>query len=200
MPNNQFEINVNNGVAFVVDNDVRSVKWMEVYPSLFNQSKSLLHANIECLFILDDDTQNSINIYVLFIQMRFWRFSIRNYAFMRLIWSSAILVIFAKLMFSLLLHKLYNGQYAYWMHKIDLSERCGLRASLNMMAPNFEFCCISLRNFIGNHMMRFTVWRLTSLTFGHRRCLSVANPYFRSKLSLYTFIIRFIQETLSFSC
>ena len=50
MPNNQLDINVNNSVAIVVDNDVRLVKWMEVYPSLFNQSKSLLHANIECLF------------------------------------------------------------------------------------------------------------------------------------------------------
>ena len=36
--------------CIVFDNDVRPVKWMEVYPSLFNQSKSLLHANIECLF------------------------------------------------------------------------------------------------------------------------------------------------------
>ena len=54
MPNYQFDINVNmiNGVAIVVNNDVhvRPVKWMEVYPSLFNQSKSPLHANIECLF------------------------------------------------------------------------------------------------------------------------------------------------------
>ena len=50
MPNNQFDINVNNGVAIVVDNDVRPVKWREVYPNLFNQSKSLLQANIECLF------------------------------------------------------------------------------------------------------------------------------------------------------
>ena len=48
--NNQFDINVNNGVAIAVDNDVRPVKWMEVYPSLFNQSKSPLHANIECFF------------------------------------------------------------------------------------------------------------------------------------------------------
>ena len=47
MPNNQFDINVNNGVAIVVDNDVRSVKWMEVYPSLFNQSKSLLQREKE---------------------------------------------------------------------------------------------------------------------------------------------------------
>ena len=50
MPNNQFDINVYNDVAIVVDNDVRPVMWMEVYHSLFIQSKSLLHANIECLF------------------------------------------------------------------------------------------------------------------------------------------------------
>ena len=52
MPNNQFDINVNNGVAIVVDKDVRPVKWMEVYHNLFNQSISLLHANIECLFYI----------------------------------------------------------------------------------------------------------------------------------------------------
>ena len=52
MPNNQFDINIHSGVAIVVDNDVRPFKWMEVYPSLFNQSKSLLHANIECLFYI----------------------------------------------------------------------------------------------------------------------------------------------------
>ena len=46
----QLDFNVNNGVDIVVDNDVRPVKWIEVYPSLFNQSNSLLHANIECLF------------------------------------------------------------------------------------------------------------------------------------------------------
>ena len=71
MPNNQFDINVNNGVAIVVDNDVhvRPVKRIEVYPSLFNQSKSLLHANIECLCILEEDTQNSINILEVAIPM-----------------------------------------------------------------------------------------------------------------------------------
>ena len=37
MPNNQFDINDNNGVAIVVDNNVRPVMWIEVYPSLFNQ-------------------------------------------------------------------------------------------------------------------------------------------------------------------
>ena len=51
MPNNQFDINVNNGVAIVVENDARPVKWMEVFPSLFNQSKSLLYANIEMLVL-----------------------------------------------------------------------------------------------------------------------------------------------------
>ena len=50
MAYNQFDINVNNGVAIVIDNDVRPVKWIEVYSGLFNQSKSLLHAEIECLF------------------------------------------------------------------------------------------------------------------------------------------------------
>ena len=50
MPNNQLDINVDNGVAIAVDSDERPVKWMEVYPGLFNQSKSLLHAEIECLF------------------------------------------------------------------------------------------------------------------------------------------------------
>ena len=50
MPNNQFDVNVNNGVTFVVDYDLHPVNWMEVYPKLFNQSKPLLHAEIECLF------------------------------------------------------------------------------------------------------------------------------------------------------
>ena len=31
MPNNKFDININNGVAIVVDNDVHPVNWMEVY-------------------------------------------------------------------------------------------------------------------------------------------------------------------------
>ena len=35
MPNNQFDINVNNGVAIVVDNDVRPVKWRESIPKPF---------------------------------------------------------------------------------------------------------------------------------------------------------------------
>ena len=38
MPNNQFDKNVTNDIAIVVDNDVRPVKWMEVYHNLFNQS------------------------------------------------------------------------------------------------------------------------------------------------------------------
>ena len=36
MPNNQLDINVINGVAIVFDNYVLPVKWMEVYPGLFN--------------------------------------------------------------------------------------------------------------------------------------------------------------------
>ena len=50
MSDNQFDINANNGVAVVVDNDVRQVNWMDVYPRLFNQSKSLLRAEIDSLF------------------------------------------------------------------------------------------------------------------------------------------------------
>ena len=34
MPHNQFDINANNGVAIVVDNEVRLVQWMEVYPEI----------------------------------------------------------------------------------------------------------------------------------------------------------------------
>ena len=37
-------VNVANGVAIDVANDVLPVWWMEVYPVRFNQSKSLLHA------------------------------------------------------------------------------------------------------------------------------------------------------------
>ena len=50
MPNNQLDINVNNCVAIVVDNDlyVQLSGWK--YTPAFNQSKSLLHANIECMF------------------------------------------------------------------------------------------------------------------------------------------------------
>ena len=40
----QFDINVVNGVAFDIANDVHLVCWMEVYPLRFNQSKSLSYA------------------------------------------------------------------------------------------------------------------------------------------------------------
>ena len=36
-----FDVNVANGVAIDIDNDVLSVWWMEVYPYRFNQWKSL---------------------------------------------------------------------------------------------------------------------------------------------------------------
>ena len=38
MPNNQFDKNVHNGNVIVVDNDVRPVKWMEVYQNPFHKS------------------------------------------------------------------------------------------------------------------------------------------------------------------
>ena len=42
----QFAVNVANGVAIGVVNDVLPVRRMEVYPFHFKQSKSLLHAEI----------------------------------------------------------------------------------------------------------------------------------------------------------
>ena len=41
-----FDINVANGVAIDVANDVLPVWWMEVNPFRVNQSESLLHAEI----------------------------------------------------------------------------------------------------------------------------------------------------------
>ena len=43
----QFDVDVASGVAIDVANDVLLVCWMEVYPFQFNQSKSLLHAEIK---------------------------------------------------------------------------------------------------------------------------------------------------------
>ena len=46
-PKSQFDVNVANGVSIDVLNDVLPVWWMEVYPFRFDQSKSLLHAEIK---------------------------------------------------------------------------------------------------------------------------------------------------------
>ena len=43
----QFDVNVANGVAVDVANDVLPVWWMEVYPFRVYQSESLLHAEIK---------------------------------------------------------------------------------------------------------------------------------------------------------
>ena len=43
----QFDVNVANGVAIDVANDILPVWWMEVYPFRVNQSESLLHAEIK---------------------------------------------------------------------------------------------------------------------------------------------------------
>ena len=65
MPNNQFDINVNNGVAIVVDKDVPPVKWIEVYPTfLTNQYHCCMPILNDC-FILNDDTQNSTCLNIL---------------------------------------------------------------------------------------------------------------------------------------
>ena len=42
----QFDVNVANGIAVDVANDVLMVWWKEVYPFRVNQSEELLHANI----------------------------------------------------------------------------------------------------------------------------------------------------------
>ena len=47
LPKIQFDVNVSNGVAIDVANDVLPVWWMEVYTLRLNQSKSLLHAAIK---------------------------------------------------------------------------------------------------------------------------------------------------------
>ena len=44
---NEFDVNVANGVAIDVANDGLPVWLMEVCPFRFNQSKSLLHAEIK---------------------------------------------------------------------------------------------------------------------------------------------------------
>ena len=44
---NMSVINVANGDAIDVTDDVLPVWWMEVYPTRFNQSNSLLHAKIK---------------------------------------------------------------------------------------------------------------------------------------------------------
>ena len=43
----QFDVNVSNGVAIDVANDVLLVWWMEEYPFRANQSESLSHAEIK---------------------------------------------------------------------------------------------------------------------------------------------------------
>ena len=43
----QFDVNVANGVAIEVTNDVLPVWWMEVYPFRANQSEELLRVEIK---------------------------------------------------------------------------------------------------------------------------------------------------------
>ena len=47
MPKIHFDVNVANGVAIDIANDLLPVWWMEVYPFCLIQSKSLLHAEIK---------------------------------------------------------------------------------------------------------------------------------------------------------
>ena len=43
----QFNVNVANGIAFIGASDILLVWLMELYPDLFNKSKSLLHIAIK---------------------------------------------------------------------------------------------------------------------------------------------------------
>ena len=45
----QFEINVADGIAIDVANDILPVWWIAIYVLGFNQSKSLFHAEIKWL-------------------------------------------------------------------------------------------------------------------------------------------------------
>ena len=68
MPNNQFDINVSNGVAIAVDNDVRR-GWKYTPAFLNNQNHCYMPILNACL-ILDDDTQKRINILKVAIPLK----------------------------------------------------------------------------------------------------------------------------------
>ena len=69
MPTNQFDININNGVANVVDNDVRPVKWRYT-PDFFTNQNHCYMPKLNACFILDNDSSNSVNILKVAIPMK----------------------------------------------------------------------------------------------------------------------------------
>ena len=70
MPNNQFDINVNNGVAVVVDNDVHPVNGWRYTPNLLTNHNHCYMPKLNACFILDNDTSNSINILKVAIPLK----------------------------------------------------------------------------------------------------------------------------------
>ena len=66
MPNNQFDIKVNNGIAIVVDIDVRPVK-LRFTPDFLTDQNHCYMPEFNACFILDNDSSNCVNACV------FWR-------------------------------------------------------------------------------------------------------------------------------
>ena len=73
----QFDVNVANGFAIDVANDVLPVWWMEVYPFRFNQSKSLLHAEIERFYFTPESRRLSYPLNVIYEMQMFISLSVR---------------------------------------------------------------------------------------------------------------------------
>ena len=70
----QFDVNVANSVAIDVANDVLSVKWMEVHPFRFNQSKSLSHSEIKSFIRNAFHEYNDLHIWDSFLSMEVYKF------------------------------------------------------------------------------------------------------------------------------
>ena len=70
MPNNQFDINVDNAVAIVVDNDVHPVNWWRYTPNFLTNQKHCYMPKLNACFIFDNDTSNSINILKVAIPLK----------------------------------------------------------------------------------------------------------------------------------
>ena len=60
MPNNQFDINVHNGIAIVADNDVRPVK-LRYTPDFLTDQNHCCMSELNACFILDNDSSNGVN-------------------------------------------------------------------------------------------------------------------------------------------
>ena len=72
MSKTQLDVNVANGVAIDVANDVLTVWWTEVYPFGLSQSKSLLHTEIQLFNNHEIILLNTIHLST--IELPEWRF------------------------------------------------------------------------------------------------------------------------------